>query len=320
LVPAAGCFDPANFLRPSQDAKGVRMTYAIGRAIESEPHRSPHAQAVIDYYRHTEVDYRIVWQNRRNLAYHFGYFDLETRSHAEALENTNQTLAKLAGIGLSDKVLDAGCGTGGSSFWIAANCGAKVVGVNLMSSAIVEARRIALERGLHESVHFDHADYTALPYKDGSFDVVWALESLCHAPSKLAFYREAARVLRPGGRLVLAEYMRRCRDLPPEDERMMRTWLDGWAIPDLDTSVEHVWAAKDAGFKCIYTEDFTPRARRSLRRLYHRAIAAIPINALLYAFGQRNAVQRANVISSFLQYRALQRNAWYYGVLTATRK
>jgi hypothetical protein len=101
---------------------------------------------------------------------------------------------------------------------------------------------------------------------------------------------------------------------------MMRTWLDGWAIPDLDTSVEHVWAAKDAGFKCIYTEDFTPRARRSLRRLYHRAIAAIPINALLYAFGQRNAVQRANVISSFLQYRALQRNAWYYGVLTATRK
>jgi tocopherol O-methyltransferase len=295
------------------------MSTNVDCATTVEPSAAQQARAVVAYYDNTDIDYRLVWQNRRNLAFHFGYFDATTRSHAAALENTNRTLAELVGIRPGDRVLDAGCGTGGSSFWLAANRGTQVVGVNLVDGAVAQAQRNAVKRGLERMVRFDRADYTALPYEDASFDVVWALESVCHATSKSAFYREAARVLRPGGRLVLAEYMRQRRDIPERDERIVRTWLDGWAIPDLDTGEEHIASARAAGFEDVRVLDFTPRARRSLRRLYHRAIVAIPIDAVLRALRQRNAVQSANVLSSFLQYRALLRGAWFYAVLTATR-
>jgi len=114
-----------------------------------------------------------------------------------------------------------------------------------MSSALrrwparLRARGFAAARKLGDRVAFEQADYTRTPFPAASFDVVWALESLCHAPDKAAFYREAARLLRPGGRLVIAEYVRAARPLSTQREGLLHQWLDGWAIPDLDTRAEH---------------------------------------------------------------------------------
>lgn len=276
-------------------------------------------RAITDYYKYTAIDYRVVWHNRENLALHFGYHDTHATTHAAGLSNANRVLADLAAIKAGDRVLDAGCGFGGSCLWLAAHRRAETVGVNLCEDAIDAARRVALQRGLHRQARFDVADYTALPYENGSFDVVWALESLCHAHPKSAFYQEAARVLRPGGRLILAEYMRSSRDIDEAAEAMVRRWLDGWAIPDIDTGGEHLAAARGAGFSFAQLSDFTPRVRRSLGKLYRRAIAATPLNEFLHATGLRNDVQHANVVSSLLQYRALRVGAWFYGVLQAKK-
>lgn len=279
----------------------------------------PTLDAIADYYTWTEIDYKIVWNNEDNLAFHFGYYGTGVTRHRDALTNANRVLSDIAAIQPGERVLDAGCGVGGSCFWLAANRGAEVVGVALGTDAIGTGRRLARERGLEHRVQFERADFTDLPYPDASFDVVWALESLCHAEAKAAFYREASRVLRPGGRLVVAEFMRRSRDLDDETEGMLRTWARGWAIPDLDTAAEHLDGAASAGLACVEVTDFTPSVRRSLRRLYHRAVAAIPVNAVLYAAGLRNGVQYANVISSLLQYKALRRGAWFYGILRAEK-
>lgn len=286
-------------------------------AVHAKPSRR---RIVAEYYKCTTIDYRLVWQNRRNLAFHFGYHEGSTRTHAEALENANRTLARLAGIAPGDRVLDAGCGVGGSCFWLATHLQARAVGIALGEDAIAQARRVAVNRGLEGAVRFDVADFTALPYADSSFDVVWALESVCHAQPKLDFYLEAHRVLRPGGRLVLADFMRRRRGLDPDDEEVVRTWLDGWAIPDLDTAEEHAEAAERAGMSDARVQDFTPRVRYSLDRLHRRAIAATPVNWLLHSLGLRNKIQHANVVSSLLQHRALRLGAWFYGVLTATKR
>jgi tocopherol O-methyltransferase len=279
----------------------------------------PDVRAIVDYYIHTAVDYRVIWQNRKNLAFHFGYFDATARTHADSLDNANHTLARLIDIRHGARVLDAGCGTGGSSLWLAENRGAVVVGVALGHAAIAEASEAARMRGLDCQATFCVADYTVLPFPDGWFDVVWALESVCHAPVKAAFYREAARVLRPGGQLVLAEYMCVRREQTQFEKQIIAAWLAGWAIPDIDTGDEHLIAAEQSGFRSVQLQDFTPLTRRSLRKLYHRAVAARPLNRLLYAIGLRNVVQYGNVIASHLQYVALQRELWFYGVLTAIR-
>ena len=86
-------------------------------------------EAIVGYYDQTWLDYRILWLNKDNLAVHFGYTDDSTRSHTDALKNMNRVLADRVRIQPGERVLDAGCGVGGSSLWLATERGAEVVGV-----------------------------------------------------------------------------------------------------------------------------------------------------------------------------------------------
>lgn len=276
--------------------------------------------AVIAYYDQTWLDYRLFWLNRRTLSVHFGYTDATTRGHTDTLLNMNRVLADRAAIQPGARVLDAGCGVGGSSMWLAQARGAVVVGITPVASQVARARRFAEARKLRDRVSFEQADYTNAPFPDASFDVVWALESLCHAPDKAAFYREAARLLRPGGRLVVAEYFRAARPLNASGERLLHQWLDGWAIPDLDTRAEHVAHAAAAGLADTRIDDITAHTRPSLHRLAQLTRWAYPLAVIGRAVGIRSAIQHGNVIGSLRQYQALDRDLWFYGILAATKE
>jgi SAM-dependent methyltransferase len=195
-----------------------------------------------------------------------------------------------------------------------------VVGITLVQGHVLAAREIAQQRSLDDGVRFYEADYTNTSFREASFDVVWALESVCHAVCKGAFYREAARLLRPGGRLVVAEFIRVSRDVGTDTESMLREWLDGWSIPDIDTADEHLAAAKSAGFADVQLDDYTPTTRRSLHRLYKLARIARPIDQVLFSLGLRSAAQHGNVIGSLRQYQLVQKGAWFYGILSGTKQ
>jgi cyclopropane fatty-acyl-phospholipid synthase-like methyltransferase len=267
------------------------------------------------YYDQTWFDYRALWLNSDNLAFHFGYHDHVHRTHQDALCNANRILADLAMVKPGDRVLDAGCGVGGSSFWLAQNRGTEVVGITLVQSQVERAHRIARARRVSDCVTFELADYCHTPFPRESFDVVWALESLCHAPRKEAFYIEAARLLRPGGRLIVAEYMRKDRDQGPTEERLIREWLDGWMIPDLATADEHRLAAVEACLTNVAVMDGTGLTRPALKRLYVSACLVLPFELVLYLCGLRTRVQHGNVVASLRQYQALRRDCWFYGIL-----
>lgn len=77
-------------------------------------------------------DYLVAWCNRDNLALHYGYWDQATPyNQHQALLNKNQILYEKAGIKATDKVLDAGCGIGGSTIWMAKNHGNTVTGITI---------------------------------------------------------------------------------------------------------------------------------------------------------------------------------------------
>jgi tocopherol O-methyltransferase len=275
-------------------------------------------EAIVGYYDETWLDYRMLWLNRDNLAVHFGYTDDSTRGHTDALKNMNRVLADRAQIQPGERVLDAGCGVGGSSLWLATERSARVVGITLAARQVTMARSHAVRRGLADRVHFDVADFTATPFPDASFDIVWAVESLCHAPRKAAFYQEAARLLRPGGRVVVADFIRAARPLDPTGEQLLHEWLDGWAVPDIDTSAEHLGHLAAAGFTDARLDDVTVHTRPSLRRLYRMAYWTYPLAVLGRVTGIRSEIQHGNVIASIRQYQALRHGAWFYSILSAT--
>ncbi len=293
------------------------VTLSSGSTEGMEPKHN--GDDVTDYYRETLWDYRALWSNSENLALHFGYHDETTNGHADALLNTNRVLAERAGVREGSLILDAGCGLGGSGLWLARNRKARVVGITLLRDHAAQARRLAETRAAGNRLDFVQADYLASPFASDSFDAVWALESVCHATEKARFYREAARVLKPGGRLVVADFMRVENGAGNGGPRVFRQWLDGWAIPGLDTADEHSAHASAAGFADTVVEDFTERVRPSLLRLYRLARVSYPFAVTGRFLKLRSAVQHANVVGAVRQYQALEQGYWHYGILSAEK-
>src|SRR5215472_5655574 len=120
--------------------------------------RLPDLPRIRDYYDQTWLDYRMLWLNPQNKAIHFGYWDEHTHSHGQSLLNMNRVLASNIGIRKGQRVLDAGCGIGGSSIWLAQTYGVEVVGITPVASQVERARRYAQKQGIAEQVSFEQQD------------------------------------------------------------------------------------------------------------------------------------------------------------------
>ena len=129
------------------------------------------------------------------------------------------------------KLLDVGCGIGGSSRILARDYGFSVTGVTISPEQVKRAQALT-STGLDVQFHVD--DAMALSYPDASFDVVWSVEAGPHMPDKAVFARELLRVLKPGGILVVADWNQRDDRHKPLNfwERpIMQQLLDQWSHP-----------------------------------------------------------------------------------------
>jgi len=228
-------------------------------------------------------------------------------------------LADIAQVSPGDHVLDAGCGVGGGALWLAQNRSARVQGITIVGSQVSRGRRFAASRGLEGMVSFSCQNFCQTAFANEAFDVVWARESVCHAVDKEAFFAEAHRLLRPGGRLVMADYARTGRSLTAEAEQLLRTWLRPWSIPDLATPGELTRSARDAGFGEIVLSDVTAAVEPSLRRLHHIVKALSPGAKVLHRLGLRSHVQHGNVTGSAAMWAALRRGLWVYVIVSARK-
>lgn len=276
-------------------------------------------KSIIEYYDNTWLDYRVLWLNKKDRAIHFGYYETFKESHSQALEKLNKVMADKVNIKSSDIILDAGCGQGGSSLWLAQNIGCDTVGVTLVPHQVQTATKEAKLRGLDHKSRFLQKDYTETEMGSSTFDVVWACESLCHAKEKIKFYSEAYRLLRPGGRLVVAEYIRKSRNYNSKDESILNQWCKGWSMPDLDTWEEHEANLKKTGFKHISQTDITANVIPSLSKLFRISKKLMPLGILLNKLKIRNNIKHGNQTASVSQFEALTKNLWYYCIFTAQK-
>jgi SAM-dependent methyltransferase len=100
-------------------------------------------------------------------------------------------------------VLDVACGTGNVALPLARR-GALVTGVDIAANLIAQAKERAAAEGL--TVQFDEGDAEQLPYADASFDAVVSMFGAMFAPRPEVVAAELARVLKPGGRLAMANW------------------------------------------------------------------------------------------------------------------
>ena len=121
--------------------------------------------------------------------------------HTRGKESTIE-LADLAQIQPHHRVLDIGCGLGGSARYISNQHGCSVVGFDLTDEYIDVATKLTELVKLSDKVSFRQGSALELPFPSENFDIVWTEHTQMNIANKEKFYRELSRVLKPKGRLV----------------------------------------------------------------------------------------------------------------------
>jgi SAM-dependent methyltransferase len=280
---------------------------------------SEYHQRIIDYYKSTEHAYKDSWDLESSLAIHYGYWDDNVKTFRQSLARMNEVMADCAGIAKEDNVLDAGCGVGGSSIFLAATIGCRVKGISLSERQVEQARRNAIQNKVDGRADFMVMNYGNTSFEDGSFDVVWGCESICYADDKAQFIREAWRLLKPGGRLVVADGF--VTDIKNNDDPVIRHWLDGWQVNYLESAEGFEEIMKEQGFTNINYRDISTQTFRSSKRLYRFYFLA----SLYLVWKKINfsipatEMQKANIRACKYQYIGMKKKLWQYGLIVGEK-
>jgi sterol 24-C-methyltransferase len=219
--------------------------------LETPAKRTTHYKEIVRAYFDRVTDtYRAKWSDSFHMAIFTGSEPLE-----EALVATERKIANLGGFRPGMKVLDVGCGVGGPALNIAASSGVHVTGVNIVECQVAIARQRAAERGLSEQTRFEVADGMNMPFPADSFDAVYIFEAGCHMPDKLRFYKECARVLRPGGVFLGNEWLKKEGLSAEEEETYIEPICQTFSVPHLITLADLGTYVTDAGLAVEALED-----------------------------------------------------------------
>ena len=273
----------------------------------------------VHYYDTCHNDYLFAWCNRDNLALHYGYWDSEEAyQHHQALLNANKILYQFANIQAPSRILDAGCGLGGSSLWLASQ-GNQVTGISISQKQIDYANRVVKKRKLADSARFEVTDFCQTPYADDSFDVIWGLESICYAMDKSLFLKEAHRLLRKGGQLIMCDAFLLKTDFTDSEWQTVSSFLKGWVLPNLATREDFHQMINQAGFKHTAIEDISQQILPSSTHMRDVAERLKPVQKISRWLRLRSQTQTDNYNVGFAQYDFFHGRLAEYCIFKATK-
>lgn len=275
---------------------------------------------VAEYYNTTQVHYKRWWNLKKGLSLHYGIWEDDIKNFTDSIINTNKILMNLAKIEESDQVLDAGCGVGGAAIFLTKTKNAKVTGISLSQKQIDFATAAAQERGLQDKVDFSLMDYTQTSFPNESFDVIWACESISSAPDKMLFIKEAYRLLKKGGRLILSDFFLTSDDQVDRSD-WIKKWGSTWGISNFVSSNLFVDGLDDMGFINTQIFDYTSKIEKSAKRMYYTSLLGFfPSELYNLLHPKVSQFAKTHYKCGYYQYKGLKENLWQYKVVLSVKK
>ena len=181
-------------------------------------------------------------------------------------------MADMVNLYTTARVLDVGCGLGGTARHLAEEYQCSVIGVDLTEEYVTAGTRLTELVGLSERVELRHASALDLPFEDDRFDIVWTQHVQMNIADKNRFFSEIARVLKPGGCFLFHDVFRDRGDAPIYPV----PWADDESMSVLVTQTEARKIVEDVG---LVIEIWDDKIQESVE-FFKRVLARIEANGL----------------------------------------
>jgi tocopherol O-methyltransferase len=261
------------------------------------------------HYNLSTLFYRLLWGRH----IHHGLWTAD-ESPSVAQQQLTETLAQEAGILRHDRVLDVGCGMGGSSLYLAKQLGCEVTGITISPLQRRWAQSAACLQRLPKRAKFLCADAELITFPPASFDVVWSVECTEHLFDKPAFFQRSAQWLRPNGRIAICAWLAGDRT-DASTVQHVHDVCEGFFCPSLGTQHDYVEWMQQAGFEIRACHDWTSSVTKTWEICRDR-VRKFGMHWLARAVDQ-NSVTFLERFDTILK--AYQTGAMKYGCFVAER-
>jgi cyclopropane fatty-acyl-phospholipid synthase-like methyltransferase len=215
-------------------------------------------RSIRGHYDLSTIFYRLFWGPH----IHHGYWDRDEPARVAQVQLIER-LADACGITSNDRLLDVGCGMGGSSIHLAKMRRSQATGVTISGFQRRWAVASARWHGVHDRTQFLCDDAESVTFSPKSFDVVWSVECTEHLFDKPQFFERSAQWVKPGGHVAICAWLAG-DDLQDETHlRQVDDVCEGFFCPSLGTRNDYCKWMEDAGLEMIVTEDWTTNVART---------------------------------------------------------
>jgi len=159
------------------------------------------------------------------------------------------------------------------------------------------AQESASQLGLQDHIRFAEGDFTSVPLPSDSLDAVYSVEAVCHAVDPEKYFKEAGRLLRKGGKLILVDDYKSPHSFNSSEQKWFDAYIDGWYVPGVRTVEQTIAFANKYGLQLKKNDELTPHLRL-------RDLPDFLASALLF-LGEKLPIKHA-IVPSMLGSMALQ--------------
>jgi SAM-dependent methyltransferase len=186
----------------------------------------------------------------------------DTASLEDALNTSNIFIQKeIESVAPTNaRIADLGCGVGASLFYIHPRLQnpAPALGLTLSPVQARLAQESAKRLGLQDHIRFAEGDFTSVPLPSGSLDAVYSVEAVCHAVDPEKYFKEANRLLRKGGKLIIVDDYQAARPFNKHEQKWLDAYIEGWYVPGVRTVEQTEQFANTHQLNLIKNEELSP--------------------------------------------------------------
>ena len=210
---------------------------------------------IVEHYDLVSPYYHALWGEH----IHHGYWIRGDESKETAQIQLIEHLAQLAGLRRGSRVLDIGCGFGGTSIYLAKHYGISALGITISPVQVEMANREANKQNL--DAKFLLMDAEALNFSE-PFDLLWSVESISHYQDIPKFFSSAAKYLKPGGAFALTDWFRKQNPTPAERKKYIDP-IDRGMFVELRGMNDYQDFLAASGLRILQRQDLTANCAKS---------------------------------------------------------